>query len=200
MERPPDAPLNALVKDAAHHLRNSIVTTTDSVELADVDGTSDRAKTQTSPVAVTCPDGASATIRGCRGVFVLLSGRPAAVYLRDLVDCTVIAGPVAGAVIAHNVSGCRLVLACRQCRLTGVRDTDASLRTSSAPTLEECSGIRIRGLRASDLVATNPDVDEPALTAAGLGQSVQAWRKVQDFDWLVEGPSPNWTIIEDATA
>ena len=66
------------------------------------------------------------------------------------------------------------------------------LHAASHPIIEHCFSLRI---------APYPELPPPldgAIAAAGLRAELNQWNLVDDFDWLKQSQSPNWSVIDEA--
>ncbi|KAK9805457.1 hypothetical protein WJX73_008992 [Symbiochloris irregularis] len=140
--------------------------------------------------------GGDFVLEDLQGCTVLLLGRLSALRVRQLRDCRIACGPVAGATFVDDVRDSTLILASHQVRVHRTHATALRLRVRSNPIIEHCSSITVAPylpLRyagaAEDLESSNLGEDTAAL---GL------WSKVQDFAWLRSTPSPNWAVMPDS--
>jgi len=134
------------------------------------------------------------TLKGLTGCRVWIDAQLAALRCDALVDCRVMCGNVAGSMWIKRSTNCVFVGTAHQVR---VADSHASLfqiRTRSRIGVEASDTLRFAALcpvdgclsaRFDDAAADDPERD--------------AWRLVQDFDWIKPStPSPNWAIVEPA--
>lgn len=107
----------------------------------------------------------------------------AGLTLKNISHSLVICGHVSGAIHLTNVSDSVIVVASRQFRMHDSSNCDTYLLTTSRPIIEDCSKVRF---------APFPEtykVDED-------GKLENQWEKVDDFKWLRNEQSPNWSVVE----
>ncbi|CAL5224681.1 g7405 [Coccomyxa viridis] len=124
-------------------------------------------------------DGGPLVIRDLTFCTVCIRGRVEALRMRNLNDCTVIAGPVHGSAFIEGVESSTVILHCNQARIHRSTDTTFLLRVISNPIIEHSTRLRF----GSHPGRAQQDCDN------GM------WRQVQDFGWLRSTPSPNWTVM-----
>ncbi|WPG98039.1 TBCC-domain-containing protein [Acrodontium crateriforme] len=113
------------------------------------------------------------------------TGKPfAGLTLKNITESLIVCGHVNGAAHLTKIQSSILVVSSRQFRMHESHNCDVYLATSSRPIIEDCTGIRFA--RLPDEYVTNPDRD-----------TSDQWREVDDFKWLKNEPSPNWSILED---
>jgi hypothetical protein len=113
------------------------------------------------------------------------TGRPfAGLTLKNIKESLIICGHVNGAAHLTNVTNSIIVVASRQFRMHESRNCDVYLMTSSRPIIEDCSRIRFAPL--PEVYATDDD-----------RQIRDQWQEVDDFKWLRNEPSPNWSLLEE---
>jgi hypothetical protein len=133
----------------------------------------------------------SGTVSDLHGCVVDLSQPPtaaaqpfAALYLKNIAASLIVAGHVAGAAHVTRVRDAVLVVACRQFRMHDSVNCRVYLLCSGRPIIEDCSGIRFAPL---------PD---PYLCDADRAV-VNRWGEVDDFKWLRNEQSPNWSRLSE---
>lgn len=132
-------------------------------------------------------------VQDCSGATLVITAVPRALRIDRLTDCTVVAGGVAGSVLLHDCTGCKVMFVSRQARLHRSHGCDFYIWTSSGPVIEHCDGMRFAPYpvawptRAEDLLAAG--LDELHLSASGM------WAHVADFNWHRAQASPNWSLL-----
>ena len=102
--------------------------------------------------------------------------------LKNIKDSLLLCGHVHGAAHLTALSNSVVVVASRQFRMHSSRDCDVYLLTTSRPIIEDCSGIRFAPLPARYLTGEDEGVENQ-------------WMNVDDFKWLRQEPSPNWSLL-----
>jgi len=110
-----------------------------------------------------------------------------AMYLTNLVRCTVFAGPVNGSLLARNLHFCTVHVASRQARIHGSSHCALHVRTCSDPVIEACTDLTFHAfaLDGVDFSSAGP----------GLQSDSGRWRAVKDFSWMKSTPSPNFRVV-----
>ena len=133
-----------------------------------------------------------------------------ALRLHGLVDCRVVAGPVAGSALVLGARRCELALAARQVRVHDARECALRLRVASRPVVERCGALAVAPLlrggaefeRAAEAAGLPPAPpteagggDDGGSSSNGGSSSSGLWRCVNDFGWVRATPSPNWRAV-----
>jgi len=123
-----------------------------------------------------------------------------ALFVHGLARCTLIAGPVAGALHLENLNACKIYAASRQVRIHSAESCDFYLKVRSGPIIEFSSGLRFAPLGPAEALIASPEAADH-LKEQGLddidGQLSTEWADVQDFGWLRASASPNWSILPE---
>lgn len=113
----------------------------------------------------------------------------ASARLEDMEGCTVRLGPIAGPLFVTRCHNCTVEFASHQVRVHLSTDCTFKLHATSSPIIEDCHGIVV--------APTLPPFWYPSfaaqMDALGLKADVNLWDRVEDFNWLKQTPSPNWT-------
>lgn len=117
-------------------------------------------------------------------VYLLSSSR--VLWIRGLDRCTVFAVPTRGAVYVTECTDCTLYLGARQLRIHTSKAVDSYIHTASHPVIEHCSRLRF---------APYPPLPPPL--DADLDAGANMWSHVDDFDWLKQQQSPNWSVLPE---
>lgn len=127
-----------------------------------------------------------------------------ALFIHGLMGCTVIGGPVAGALHLEHVKDTNIYAAARQVRIHSAQNSDFYLKVCSGPIIEYSSGLRFAPLAGTCSAEEALGYSEAAkyLKLHGLddpedGNSREEWANVQDFGWLRASASPNWAILPE---
>ncbi len=111
------------------------------------------------------------------------SGAPfAGLALKNISQSLMIAGQVAGAAHITGLKNCVVVVDSRQVRMHNCENVDIYLRCTSKPIIEDCNAIRFAPL---------PSIYK----SRGEEHNDDQWNRVQDFKWLKQEQSPNWSIL-----
>ncbi|ETS83660.1 hypothetical protein PFICI_05536 [Pestalotiopsis fici W106-1] len=113
------------------------------------------------------------------------SGTPfAGLTIKNIKQSLLICGTVAGPAHITGIKNSVIVVAARQVRIHECNNVSFYLRCGSHPIIEDCSDVRFAPL---------PDVYAESAENSGQDQ----WDQVDDFKWLKNEPSPNWSIIAE---
>ncbi|CAN0927239.1 Tubulin-folding cofactor C [Linum grandiflorum] len=123
---------------------------------------------------------------------VRLTGCVNALFFNKLKNCKVYTGPVIGSVLIEEVEDCVFVLASHQIRIHNAKSCDFYLRVRSRPIIEDCSEVRF-----APYCLRYDGIDEE-LKEAGLEEESGKWANVDDFKWLKNLQSPNWSVMEES--
>ncbi|CZT15249.1 related to tubulin folding cofactor C [Ramularia collo-cygni] len=107
----------------------------------------------------------------------------AGLTLKNISHSLVICGHVSGAIHLTNIKNSVVVVASRQFRMHDSSNCDIYLLTTSRPIIEDCSNVRFAPLPQTYMLEDD-------------GKSENQWEKVDDFKWLRNEQSPNWSILE----
>ncbi|KZV87786.1 TBCC-domain-containing protein [Exidia glandulosa HHB12029] len=107
----------------------------------------------------------------------------ASVHGKDLRRIVLLLPQIQGSILLDNCAQCLVVVACHQFRMHTTTDTDVYLHIPSMPVVEHCQRVRF----------TSYPFDLGTVSAAGESQHFA----VQDFDWILPGPSPNWSRLDE---
>lgn len=111
-------------------------------------------------------------------------GQPfATLTLKNISSSLIICGHVSGAAHLTNIKDSVIVVASRQFRMHESRNCDVYLLATSRPIIEDCHGIRFAPL---------PEL----YLREGNAQTENQWEKIDDFKWLRNEPSPNWSVLQ----
>lgn len=114
-----------------------------------------------------------------------------AVHLVDCKDFILIARAISGSLFIDRCSNGIIVTGCHQFRMHTSNQVDCYLHVSSHPIIEDSTGIRF---------AKYPDIFEEYeqdLKAAKISPDVNMFASVNDFNWLKQQHSPNWSLIKE---
>ena len=122
-------------------------------------------------------------------VFIL--GTTRALRCHDLTNTRVYGGPVDGSAHLQNLENCHVEIAARQVRVHDARGTSFYVRTKSRPIIEHSSELTFAPF------TFKYDGADEKLAAAGLDVETDAWRDVDDFGWIKNRQSPNWSVAPE---
>ncbi|KAI0471382.1 tubulin binding cofactor C-domain-containing protein [Xylaria cf. heliscus] len=114
------------------------------------------------------------------------TGAPfAGLALKNIKNSLIVAGQVAGPVHITGIEDSVLVVAARQVRMHDCKNVHVYLHCASHPIIEDCSQVAFAPLptfyKANE--STTPETNQ--------------WDQVDDFKWLKDTPSPNWSVLAD---
>ncbi|KAI1771020.1 TBCC-domain-containing protein [Hypoxylon cercidicola] len=113
------------------------------------------------------------------------TGAPfAGLVLKNIKQSLVVVGHVAGPVHMTGLENSTVVVAARQVRIHECKNVDVYLHCASHPIIEDCSGMRFAPL---------PELYASESEAEGENK----WDQVDDFKWLKNEQSPNWSILPE---
>lgn len=132
------------------------------------------------------------TLRDLQNCNVIVYGAPSALLMNKLKGCTVLCGPVSGAVFIEDCLSCNFVFPCHQLRVHSTTDSKFYLHVTSRAIVEDCSHVGFAPFNW-EYEALQSD-----FKSAGLDPLENNWSIVNDFNWLkTDEPSPNWFIISE---
>ncbi|PFX26051.1 tubulin-specific chaperone C-like [Stylophora pistillata] len=132
------------------------------------------------------------TLRNLQNCTVIIYGAPSALLMNKLMGCTILCGPVSGAVFIEDCVKCDFVFPCHQLRVHCTTDSKFYLHVTSRAIVEDCSNV---GFAPFNWEYENLQND---FKLAGLDPLENNWSLVNDFNWLkADVPSPNWFIISE---
>jgi hypothetical protein len=121
-----------------------------------------------------------------------------ALFVHNLTRCTLVGGPVAGALHVENLMDCKIYAVSRQVRIHSAENCDFYLKVRSGPIIEFSTGLRFAPLGAAEALLDNPESADH-FNIQGLEDTTDhtstEWADVQDFGWLRASASPNWSIL-----
>ncbi|PVF96928.1 TBCC-domain-containing protein [Serendipita vermifera] len=109
-----------------------------------------------------------------------------ALHVTGLKRCIILTSFVEGSALIHDCEQCVFVLACRQFRIHTSSRTDVYMHVLSTPILEKCSNMRF-----------GPYTLPKSLLPSEVSLSTSQHANVQDFLWIRQTPSPNWSLLPE---
>jgi len=150
---------------------------------------------QTGATVEVCPKGPEQNVRIREMVdcTITLKHQSGAVRFVGLRNCRVAIGPIAGSCFFEDCHGCTFHVAARQIRIHDSTKNDFYLHVLSRPIFEHCSELRFAPYRLTY------DALPAQLESAGLvaERATHMWKDVDDFRWLRQQQSPNWSILPE---
>lgn len=134
--------------------------------------------------------GRDVLLRDISNATVILLDVVGAVRTSGLDNCEVVAGAVAGSVHVTAARGCKFWLSCRQMRIHESFDCTFWLDVRGKPIVEGCERVQFG---SADVRFEGASLLRAEAGLAGTNR----WKEVQDFCWLHEGQSPNWSLVEE---
>ncbi|KAI0547704.1 tubulin binding cofactor C-domain-containing protein [Xylaria curta] len=113
------------------------------------------------------------------------SGAPfAGLALKNIKHSLIIAGHVAGPTHITGIEDSIIVVAARQVRIHDCKNVHVYLHCTSHPIIEDCSKMAFAPLPTFYVNdSTTPETNQ--------------WNQVDDFKWLKDTPSPNWSVLAE---
>ncbi|KAI1150011.1 tubulin-specific chaperone C [Nemania diffusa] len=113
------------------------------------------------------------------------AGAPfAGLALKNIRSSLVVAGHVAGPAHITGVQDSVVVVAARQVRMHDCRNVQVYLHCASHPIIEDCSQVAFAPLPTYYMNESTPP-------------QTNQWDQVDDFKWLKDEASPNWSILPE---
>ena len=127
-------------------------------------------------------------LSNCR---IYLLGRLKAVHILNLENCEVYIGPVSGAAHITECVNCVIHVAAHQIRIHQSLNTDYYIFCATNPIVEN-----VKDVRFAPYALKYQGIEEHMSDSLLSGEN--KWELVQDFKWLKNERSPNWSIIEES--
>lgn len=108
--------------------------------------------------------------------------RPRSVRMRNLVECEIKATDIDGSAYVENMSDTIAFIGSRQLRIHDATKCQFYCRVASGPIIERCQAVEFAPLSSSENDGKEDD---------------NLWNKVEDFGWIKQEHSPNWSVIEE---
>ena len=108
--------------------------------------------------------------------------RPRSVRMRNLVECEIKATDIDGSAYVENMSDTIAFIGSRQLRIHDATKCQFYCRVASGPIIERCQAVEFAPLLSSENDGKEDD---------------NLWNKVEDFGWIKQEHSPNWSVIEE---
>ena len=108
--------------------------------------------------------------------------RPRSVRMRNLVECEIKATDIDGSAYVENMSDTIAFIGSRQLRIHDATKCQFYCRVASGPIIERCQAVEFAPLLSSGNDGKEDD---------------NLWNKVEDFGWIKQEQSPNWSVIEE---
>ncbi|KAK9058834.1 hypothetical protein SSX86_023677 [Deinandra increscens subsp. villosa] len=122
---------------------------------------------------------------------VRLKGCFRTLFIDRLQNCKIYVGPVLGSILIEEVEGCLFVVASHQIRIHHAKESDFYLRCRSRPIIEHSFGVRFAPY------CLCYDGMESDLKESNLDDDTGSWANVDDFQWLRNVQSPNWSVLQE---
>lgn len=123
---------------------------------------------------------------------ILITGVPTQLRVDHLTDCNLLVGPIAGSVHMEHAVNCNITLCSRQIRLHDSTHTHFYCFVNSHPIIERCHSVHFAPYNLQY------PLYEQHFQQSKLNATVNMWSAVNDFNWLKQQQSPNWSILEEA--
>ncbi|KAF8337065.1 tubulin binding cofactor C-domain-containing protein [Cantharellus anzutake] len=102
------------------------------------------------------------------------------VHVRNIRRTVLILPKISGSVLLHDCHDSLVVIDCQQMRMHTSSNTVILLYVPTIPVIEHCSDLRVGPYPAS----------------LPTSASDSKHHELQDFNWIKEGPSPNWSPLD----
>ena len=112
--------------------------------------------------------------------------KPRSVRMRNLVACEIKATDIDGSAYVENMSDTIAFIGSRQLRVHDATKCQFYCRVASGPIIERCKAVEFAPLSSSSENGEEVEQEEENL-----------WNKVEDFGWIKQEQSPNWSVIEE---
>ncbi|PIO73180.1 tubulin binding cofactor [Teladorsagia circumcincta] len=122
-------------------------------------------------------------IRNCQLSFVF---RPSTVHIQGVHDCKLVFLPVETSILVYDCTKSQIFATAQQLRIHNSHELRLHVGVRAAVIIESCNNIRMAPYR---VIFNNENVETPP---------GDAWTRPNDFDWLAEGQSPNWTVAPES--
>ena len=107
----------------------------------------------------------------------LQNRKPRSVRMRNLVECEIKATDIDGSAYVEGMRDTIAFIGSRQLRIHDATKCQFYCRVASGPIIEKCEGVEFAPL--------SPREED------------NLWDKVEDFGWIKQEKSPNWSVIEE---
>ncbi|CAG8469625.1 6011_t:CDS:2 [Paraglomus occultum] len=114
-----------------------------------------------------------------------------AIHIKNLKNTLIMSGPVGSSILSHGCERCVFLVGCHQFRMHDSIKMKIYLHVTSHPIIEDCREIQF----APYTLAV--DGLEQMFEKAKLDQSINQYDKVEDFKWLKQQASPNWSLLQE---
>jgi len=123
---------------------------------------------------------------------VEIQGPASTLHISNIINCTILSGPVSTSVMVDGCSSSTLSISCQQMRTHRTYNTDIYLHTTARAILEDCDNVRVAPY-TWDYLGMDGD-----FVKAGLDKGINHWKEVGDFNWLaLDRPSPHWSLLPE---
>ena len=107
----------------------------------------------------------------------LQNRKPRSVRMRNLVECEIKATDIDGSAYVEGMRDTIAFIGSRQLRIHDATKCQFYCRVASGPIIEKCEGVEFAPL--------SPREED------------NLWDKVEDFGWIKQEKSPNWSVIKE---
>ncbi|XP_077292967.1 tubulin-binding cofactor C [Arctopsyche grandis] len=124
---------------------------------------------------------------------VIIKGSPATMHLDNVLNSTILCGPVSTSVFMDNCNTCKMALACQQLRCHSSIDCNIYLHVTSKAIIEDSHGIQVAPYNLK-----YEGMNEDYVTSS-LDLNKNNWDSLDDFNWLAaDVRSPNWRVLDES--
>ena len=121
---------------------------------------------------------------------IQLYGNPSVLHVSDLENTQILCGPITGSAFLNNCKNCKIIVACHQLRIHESQHTQFYINVGSRAIIENCSNVHF-----SEYSFTYPSI-ERHFKMSGLSMTQSNWECIDDFNWLSQDKSPNWSFLD----
>ncbi|EGR29004.1 tubulin-specific chaperone c, putative [Ichthyophthirius multifiliis] len=111
------------------------------------------------------------------------------IYIKNIKNSQIFIGPVKFSVLIDNCENSELSIASHQIRIHNSKQTVFNIFSTSKSIIENCTQVNFKQYNHSYL---NFEKD---FYSSGMKGKNNLWQEIQDFDWLKQEKSPNFTYI-----
>jgi len=123
---------------------------------------------------------------------IRLLGPASTLHMDRLINCIVLAAPIATSIFIDECKDCSFILGCQQLRVHKTLSSQFYLHVTSRAIIEDCSKVGF----APYLLKYDKKLEH--FKIAGLDIQENNWTLVNDFNWLRRDEhSPYWFIIPE---
>jgi len=132
---------------------------------------------------------ASFKLNNLKNCTIYLNGKLKALFMNTLTNCKIFVGIVEGATFFDKIENCEFHVIAHQIRIHNTRNSKFFLFVTSKPIIEHSTGLSF-----SKYAHSYADLDKIFKESEFDGKE-NLYYDVQDFNWLKQEKSPNFTVL-----